>query len=93
LHYVNANRSETKTSLEQEWGLPSARQLGKLIYAKGASISSLFPKKKDPRPATAIELTPNSMAHLQGPLRATILQNAKQTGNQEVRTASVQMEK
>jgi hypothetical protein len=34
MHYVNANWSETKTRLEQNWGLPSARQLGKLIYAK-----------------------------------------------------------
>jgi hypothetical protein len=33
------------------------------------------------------------MAHLQGPLRATILQNAKQAGNQGVRPARIQMEK
>jgi hypothetical protein len=92
MHHVNENRSETKPSLEQEWGLPLARQVGKLIYIKDAPISCLFRKKKNPRSATAVELTPYSLGHLQGPLRATIVQNAKQTGNQGVCATTVQME-
>ncbi|KAH0809408.1 hypothetical protein GEV33_013383 [Tenebrio molitor] len=86
------NGVKPHVTLEQEWGLPLARQVGKLIYTKDAPISCLFRKKKNPRSATAVELTPYSLGHLQGPLRATIVQNAKQTGNQGVCATTVQME-
>ncbi|XP_058467359.1 uncharacterized protein LOC131440258 [Malaya genurostris] len=76
IYYVNANRSETKTSLEQEWGLPSARRLGNILYAKPIPISTLFPRKKGGFvDSPIIPLTEQKVKNLVGPLRDTIIKN------------------
>lgn len=35
IFYINNEQSTTKTSREQLWGVPSARQFAKLKYSKG----------------------------------------------------------
>lgn len=45
IHYVNSDRSVSKTSVEQEWGKPSDTQLGKDLYAKGVVITERFKTK------------------------------------------------
>lgn len=48
IHYINSDRSITKTSLEQEWGRPSDKQLGHEMYSKPMRIINLFNKSKSP---------------------------------------------
>ncbi|XP_071580317.1 uncharacterized protein [Temnothorax nylanderi] len=60
IHYVNSNRSVTKTSLEQEWGRPSDKQLGHEMYAKPMRIANLF-KSKAPETNCANSSVPLSL--------------------------------
>lgn len=47
IHYINSDLSSSKTSEEQGWGKPSAKQLGSLIYSKGKEIAEMWRPKKD----------------------------------------------
>lgn len=46
IHYINVDRSSSKTSLEQEWGKPTDVQLGKDMYAKPLQISDVYGERK-----------------------------------------------
>lgn len=46
IHYINTDRSSSKTSVEQEWGKPTDAQLGKEKYAKPLVISEEFFQKE-----------------------------------------------
>ena len=41
IHYINNDRGLSKTSIEQEWGRPSVKQMGKEKYSGGKLISEL----------------------------------------------------
>lgn len=45
IHFVNSDRSTSRTSLEQNWGKFPLVQMGKEKYSKGKSVSELFPSK------------------------------------------------
>lgn len=43
IHFINIEKSESKTSFQQEWGKPSARQFAKEKYCKGKYICEIAP--------------------------------------------------
>lgn len=45
IYFINSDRSASKTSLEQEWGKPTANQLGKSLYSKPLVITNRFKVK------------------------------------------------
>lgn len=45
IHFVNSDRSTSKTSSEPDWGKFPKSQMGKEKYSKGKRISELFPSK------------------------------------------------
>ncbi|KAK0157013.1 hypothetical protein PV328_012010, partial [Microctonus aethiopoides] len=48
IYYVNYVESLSKTSIEQLWGRPSARQMAKEKYSKGRNFCKMFPSSKAP---------------------------------------------
>lgn len=46
IYYINNEESASKTSHEQVWGKPSARQFAKNKYAKGKHFEEMFPRKR-----------------------------------------------
>ncbi|KAK0169353.1 hypothetical protein PV328_012167 [Microctonus aethiopoides] len=48
IYYVNNVESLSKTSIEQLWGRPSARQMAKEKYSKGRNFCEMFPSSKAP---------------------------------------------
>lgn len=46
IHFLNSYTGASKTSVEQEWGKPSAREIGKEKYSQPLLITSTFKKKK-----------------------------------------------
>lgn len=46
IYYINHEESLTKTSQEQQWGKPSARQFVKNKYSKGKYFEEMYPPKK-----------------------------------------------
>lgn len=62
IHYINNDRSTSKTSEEQKWGKPSPNQLGKQMYSKGVQVSQLFPLKSEKRDVPAVVFHPENFA-------------------------------
>ncbi|KAK0071702.1 hypothetical protein PV325_012465 [Microctonus aethiopoides] len=46
IYFINNEESVSKTSHEQVWGKPSARQFAKNKYAKGKHFEEMFPSKR-----------------------------------------------
>lgn len=46
IYFINNENSFTKTSQEQQWGKPSARQFSKEKYSKGKYFYEMFPTAK-----------------------------------------------
>ena len=45
IHFVNTDRSISKTSLEQEWGKPFDSQIAKDLYAKGLAVADFLKRQ------------------------------------------------
>lgn len=56
IHYINTDRSASKTTLEQEWGKPSDLQISKDIYAKPIVVTDMFKAKSSVRCDTPYDL-------------------------------------
>lgn len=56
IYYINDEEGQSKTDLPQQWGKPS--KVGELMYKKGKTIESLFPKKPQ-----ALSIIANSTSH------------------------------
>lgn len=47
IHFLNSYTGASKTSVEQEWGKPSASQIGKEQYSKPLLVTNAFKRKKE----------------------------------------------
>lgn len=57
IHRINNNRSVSKTSLEQEWEIPSVKQLVKEKYSKGTHLAKIVPQQNLGKVAPMLKLT------------------------------------
>ncbi|XP_063624767.1 uncharacterized protein LOC134796509 [Cydia splendana] len=68
IYYINHEESFSKTSEEQQWGRPSARQFAKEKYSKGKYFDEMYPPAKkircDPLPLDVSELKGKSSLKL-----------------------------
>lgn len=46
IHFINTDQSLSQTSLDQQWGAPSAKAIAKDMYAKGMCITEITKGKK-----------------------------------------------
>ncbi|KAK0159868.1 hypothetical protein PV327_010934 [Microctonus hyperodae] len=64
VYFINNDESASKTSNEQQWGKPSARQFTKAKYSKGEYFENMFPHKytgfHKPHKISIFELKDNS---------------------------------
>ena len=88
IHFVNADRSISKTSLEQEWGKPSDSQIANDLYAKGLAVADFF-KKKEPVKELNISsynLTYADLANHPCALRAVLREELKTEGERAAKS-------
>lgn len=64
IYYVNNAESLSKTSIEQLWGRPSARQMVKEKYSKGKNFCEMFPP---PKAAAFVEPSEIPISKLKSP--------------------------
>lgn len=64
IYFINNEESVSKTSHEQQWGKPSARQFAKQKYSKGEYFKNMMPHKytqlHEPQKVSVTELKVNS---------------------------------
>ena len=76
IHHINFNESLSKTSYEQTWGTPTARQLRIEKYAKGQFFHEMYPTKPI-KEVPCYELTLEDLQDIHCPLRSALCEEVK----------------
>lgn len=83
IYFINNEKSASKTSHEQQWGKPSARQFAKTKYSKGEYFKNMMPHKytqlHEPQNVSIAELNVDS------PLKLIIQAQLKKDNKHTVR--------
>lgn len=75
---INIHQRKSKTSSEQEWGKPFARQQAKAVYFKATRVLELFPTSIDTKSMVPKQIGPEHLiAHIYCPARTVILSENK----------------